>query len=231
VLSDQEIAQSKTIIEPIDPARFHVANRLEPTKTELGNYQRFGITDSGISPISHPGMRGGNYLAAGIEHDERGAPTASGEMHARMNDKRLKKLDPLKQRRDLFVIEGDPGAAVGLISWGSVAGIAQEALRTARAEGLRVKLLIPKLIYPVAEEIYTEFLASLRYGLVVEQSHQGQLHRIIRMWVNVPREFRSIAKSGANLISPQEIVELIRLLARPTADAPLSHYCDLLNIV
>jgi 2-oxoglutarate ferredoxin oxidoreductase subunit alpha len=231
VLSDQEIAQGKVIVEPIDPARFNVINRLEPTRTELGNYQRFGITDSGISPISHPGMRGGNYLAAGIEHDERGAPTASGEMHARMNDKRLKKLDPLKQRRDLFVIDGDPDAAVGLISWGSVAGIAQEAVRTARAEGLEVKLLIPKLIYPVAEEIYTEFLASVRYGLVVEQSHQGQLHRIIRMWVNVPREFRSIAKSGANLISPQEIVQLIRLLAQPTAVAPLSHYCDLLNII
>ncbi|HXA81086.1 MAG TPA: 2-oxoacid:acceptor oxidoreductase subunit alpha [Opitutaceae bacterium] len=231
VLSDQEIAQGKVIVEPIDPARFNIVNRLEPNKAELANYQRFDITDSGISPISHPGMKGGNYLAAGIEHDERGAPTASGEMHARMNDKRLKKLDPLKQRRDLFVIEGDPDAAVGLISWGSVAGIAQEAVRTARAEGLAVKLLIPKLIYPVTEEIYTEFLASVRYGLVVEQSHQGQLHRIIRMWVNVPREFKSIAKSGANLISPQEIVELIRLLARPTADAPLSHYCDLLNIV
>ena len=104
-------------------------------------------------------------------------------------------------------------------------------MRTARAEGLEVKLLIPKLIYPIAEEIYTEFLSSVRYGLVVEQSHQGQLHRIIRMWVNVPREFKSIAKSGANLISPHEIVELIRLLAQPTADAPLSHYCDLLNII
>ncbi len=231
VLSDQEIAQGKVIVEPIDPARLQVANRLEPTKAQLGNYRRFGLTDSGISPISHPGMRGGNYLAAGIEHDERGAPTASGEMHAQMNDKRLKKLEPLKRRRELFVIEGDPEAAVGLVSWGSVAGIAQEALRIARAEGLEVKLLIPKLVYPVAEEIYREFFASLRYGLVIEQSHQGQLHRIIRMWVNVPREFKSIAKSGANLITPLEIVELIRLLARPTADAPLSHYCDLLNIV
>jgi 2-oxoglutarate ferredoxin oxidoreductase subunit alpha len=231
VLSDQEIAQGKVVAEPIDPTRFPLVSRLEPTGAELGNYRRFGLTESGISPISHPGMRGGNYLAAGIEHDECGAPTSSGEMHAQMNEKRLKKLDPLKQRRDLFVIEGDPDAAIGLVSWGSVSGIALEALRTARDEGLEVKLLIPKLVYPVAEEIYAEFFASLRYGLVVEQSHQGQLHRIIRMWVNVPREFKSIAKSGANLISPLEIVELIRLLAQPTADAPLSHYCDLLNII
>jgi 2-oxoglutarate ferredoxin oxidoreductase subunit alpha len=231
LLSDQEIAQSKTVIEPIDPARFHIANRLEPTPADLGKYIRFGFTDSGVSPISRPGMKGGTYLAAGIEHDESGAPTASGTMHALMNDKRMKKLDPLKQRRDLFVIEGEPDATIGLVSWGSVAGIALEALRIARAEGIEAKLLIPKLLYPVAEEIYNEFFASLRYGLVVEQSYQGQLHRIIRMWVNVPREFRSIAKSGANPISPQEIVKLIRALAQPGTNASLSHYCDLLNII
>jgi hypothetical protein len=38
--------------------------------------------------------------------------------------------------------------------------------------------------------------------LVIEQSHQGQLHRIIRMSVAVPDEFRSLAKSGSNPISP-----------------------------
>jgi 2-oxoglutarate ferredoxin oxidoreductase subunit alpha len=231
VLSDQQIAQSKTVVDPIDPAHFKLIDRLEPTPAELEHYMRFEQTDSGVSPISHPGMKGGNYLAAGIEHNEYGAPTASGEVHARMNDKRLKKLDSLKDRRDLFVIEGDPEAPIGLISWGSVAGIALEAIRTARGQGHEVKILIPKLLYPVAEEIYNEFFASVRYGLVVEQSHQGQLHRIIRMWVNVPREFRSIAKSGANLITPQEIVKLIGLLAQPAPYASLSHYCDLLNII
>ena len=49
-----------------------------------------------------------------------------------------------------------------------------------------MKLLIPKLLYPVAEEIYRDFFASVRAGLVVEQSHQGQLYRVIRMYVDVP---------------------------------------------
>ena len=160
-------------------------------------------------------MKGGNYLAAGIEHDERGAPTANGEMHARMNDKRLKKLEPLQRRRDLFEVAGDPEATVGLISWGSVAGVALEALQLAQAENLKVKLLIPKLLYPVAEEIYREFFASLRKCLVIEQSHQGQLYRIIRMWVPVPPEFQSLAKSGANPITPDEVLGAIRKLARP----------------
>ncbi len=229
VLSDQEIAQRKETIDPLDLRSFPVVNRLSPSELELVNYRRFLLTESGVSPISHPGMRGGNYLAAGIEHDERGAPTANGEMHARMNDKRLHKLDSLKRRRDLFVIEGDPEAKVGVISWGSVAGVALEAVRAARAQGIPIKLMIPKLLYPVAETIYEEFFDSVPAGLVVEQSHQGQLHRIIRMWVNVPRSFVAMARSGANPITGREVLEQIRQLAGPIAKPFRRHKNDFLH--
>lgn len=215
VLSDQEIAQRKDIIDPIDSSHLKIVDRLRPTDQEMQPYLRFRFTDSGISPISHPGMKGGSYLAAGIEHNEHGDPTSNGTMHERMNDKRLNKLNPLKQRRDLFHIEGDPAAPIGVISWGGVAGVALEAVRTAQAQGLPVKLLVPKLLYPVAEEIYQEFFASLESCVVVEQSHQGQLHKIIRMWVDVPKRFTSFAKSGANPFSPAEIVRKIAQLATP----------------
>jgi 2-oxoglutarate ferredoxin oxidoreductase subunit alpha len=84
----------------------------------------------------------------------------------------------------------------------------------ARTEGIKARLLVPKLLYPVAEEIYREFFAPLRKCLVIEQSHQGQLYRIIRMWVPVPPEFQVLAKSGANPISPEEVLEKIRVMAR-----------------
>ena len=214
VLSDQEIAQRKEIVDPVDPSRYKLDDRLQPTGQELEKYVRFRFTESGISPLSHPGMKGGNYLAAGIEHNELGAPTANGELHARMNDKRLKKMDPLKLRRDLFLIEGDPDATIGLISWGSIAGVAMEALQLARAEGIKARLLVPKLLYPVAENIYQEFFAPLQQCLVVEQSHQGQLYRIIRMWVSVPPRYDVLAKSGSNPIAPEEILEKLRAMAR-----------------
>ena len=183
---------------------------MRPRGDELEKYERFKLTDSGISPISHPGLLGGNYLASGIEHNERGAPTASGEMHARMNDKRIRKLDPLKHRRDLFLIDGDLNAPVALVAWGSVAGTAQEALELARRDGIRAKLLVPKLLFPVAEEVYNDFFRNVRAGLVVEQSHQGQLYRILRMYVNVPAGVVSVAKSGSNPILPTSIAERLR---------------------
>jgi 2-oxoglutarate/2-oxoacid ferredoxin oxidoreductase subunit alpha len=214
LLSDQELAQRKEIVDPVDVTQLRLVERREPTTAELVNYTRFRLTKTGVSPLSHPGMKGGNYLAAGIEHDERGAPTAKGELHALMNDKRLAKFNPLKKRRDLFVTEGDADAALAVIAWGSVAGIALEGVRKARAEGLEVKLLVPKLLYPIAEDLFAEFFASVRRCVVVEQSHQGQLHRLIRMWVNVPPQFTAFAKSGANPITPDEIVVQIRAMAR-----------------
>jgi len=210
LLSDQEIAQRKETVDPIDTHAFHVVERQRPTAGELEPYERFKTTDSGVSPISHPGMPGGNYLASGIEHNERGAPTASGEMHARMNEKRLRKLDPLRQRRDLFLIEGDARAPLALVSWGSLAGTSREAARLAWQEGIQVKLLVPKLLYPVAEEVYAEFFRGVASGLVVEQSHQGQLYRVLRMFVDVPRGVVPLARSGAVPILPALIVERLR---------------------
>ncbi len=206
ILSDQEIAQRKEAIDPIDTAKLEVIDRRRPTEAELVNYERFKLSPDGISPISQPGMKGGNYLGAGIEHNEAGDPTASGAMHARMNAKRFRKLDPLKKRADLFELTGDPAAPLALISWGSTAGVCREAYALALKQGLKVKLLVPWLVYPVAEEIYRGFFESVRAGLVVELSHQGQLYRLLRMFVDVPRGLKPLARSGANPFQPTELV-------------------------
>jgi 2-oxoglutarate ferredoxin oxidoreductase subunit alpha len=214
LLSDQEIAQRKETVNPIDSSAYPVIDRLLPTGAELADYSRFRLTESGISALSHPGMLGGNYLASGIEHNEQGRPTASGETHALMNEKRFKKLAPLQSRRDLFLVEGDADAPIGLISWGSVAGVAMEALQLARAEGIRVKLLVPKLLYPVAEDVYRDFLKSVQRGLFIEQSHQGQLYRLVQMYVELPGLLKLLNKSGSNPISPIEVLEHLREMAK-----------------
>lgn len=212
VLSDQEISQRKETMDPIDTTQFKIEERLRPTAADLQDYKRFRITENGISPISHPGMAGGAYLAAGIEHNETGAPTNSGSVHQRMNDKRTRKFDPLLNREDLFEITGNPDAPLALVAWGSVAGVCREALQMAQAEGLNVKLMVPYLLYPVAEATYNRFFASVQKGLVVEQSHLAQTFKVLRMHLELPKGLRSLARSGANPFLPGEIVEALHHL-------------------
>ena len=207
VLSDQEIAQRKETCEPIDTSRYALIDRIVPSKSVLAKgYERFKRTSSGVSPISHPGMEGGSYLASGIEHNEAGAPTASGIVHQRMNSKRFDKFAPLKRREDLFDIYGDRDAPLALVAWGSTAGVAREALAQAVEQGLQVKLMIPKLLFPVSEIAFGRFFAGVHAGLIVEQSHQGQLFRLLRMFMDVPSGVFSYARSGANPFQPSQIV-------------------------
>jgi 2-oxoglutarate ferredoxin oxidoreductase subunit alpha len=213
ILSDQEVAQRKETVEPVDTSRFTIVERRKPTPAELEDYARFRLTEDGISAISQPGLLGGNYQGAGIEHNEKGNPTASGKMHAAMNEKRFRKLAPLKRRKDLFRVEGSPHAPLALIAWGSVAGVCREALAKAKREGIDAKLLVPLLLYPVAEDVYRRFFESVKAGFVVELSHQGQLYRILRMYTDVPSSVVSFARSGANPIQPEEVVAQLRAAA------------------
>ncbi len=208
LLSDQEIAQRKEAIDVIDTSRLEVVEREVPTEAELAEkpYARFAITPTGVSPISRPGLKGGAYLAAGIEHNEKGDPTSGGAMHAKMNGKRFDKLAPLTSRSDLFQLVGAPEAPLGLVAWGSTAGVAREACELAKARGLDVKLLVPYLLYPIAEQVYASFFASLTAGLVVELSHQGQLYRLLRMYTEVPKAVKSLCRGGANPFQPAELL-------------------------
>ncbi|MDP1918137.1 MAG: hypothetical protein Q8L14_17965 [Myxococcales bacterium] len=196
-----------------------IIERRVPTEAELAEkpYARFALTESGISPISHPGMRGGTYLAAGIEHNEKGDPTSGGTMHLKMNEKRFRKLEPLKKRSDLFELSGNPKAPLAFLAWGSTAGVAREAFLLATAQGHDVKLLVPYLLYPIAEQVYAGFFESVKHGLLVELSHQGQLYRMLRMFTDVPKGLKSFCRSGANPFQPAELVaRLLELKGLPS---------------
>ena len=127
-----------------------------------------------------------------------------------MTEKRFRKFDPLRERSDLFRIDGDPDAPLALVSWGSTAGVCREALALARAERLKVKLLVPYLLYPIAEDVYRRFFESVKAGLVVEQSQQGQLYRILRTQLDLPKGLRPFCRPGANPFRPAEVVAVLR---------------------
>jgi hypothetical protein len=88
---------------------------------------------------------------------------------------------------------------------------------------------VPKLLYPIAEEIYARFFASLQRCVVIEQSHQGHLYRLLRMWADVPKAFEVLARSGANPIAPEDVVDAIRAMASARRNHRRRANSDLLN--
>ena len=211
VLSDQLIAQRKVAINHIDPRDFKIVDRRKPTPVDLERYQRFKITRDGISPMAIPGTPGGAYLASGIEHDESGEATSSGVLHEIMNEKRIKKLEPLRERADLVRHFGLADAPVGVITWGSTTPATREVQYRMKQEGKHFRILAPNLLYPLPARIMQAFVDSVDRLLVIEMSHLAQFYHYLRMHLNLPEDkVTSYARGGGRVFSVAELEEQVK---------------------
>jgi len=77
VLSDQSLAHRRCTIPKPDLSLVPRWERIAPEPGTNGEYARYAITETGISPVAVPGMPGLAYTATGIEHNEFGDPTYS----------------------------------------------------------------------------------------------------------------------------------------------------------
>lgn len=211
LLSDQSIAQRKQTVDGDSLHHVVVERRLA---TDLDDYRRYAQTGDGVSPMSVPGMAGGIYQTNGLEHDERGRPSAMYGTHERMNAKRYRRLDQIAKRYPLFRRLGGTKAEVGILCWGSSAGPVQEAIERLDAEGIAVAAFIPKLLMPLPVQQVQTFIDSCQQLLVVELSHSAQFHQYLRTQVDLPRgRTRSYARSGGKNLAVAEIISEVLQLA------------------
>jgi len=71
---------------------------------------------------------------------------------------------------------------------------------------------VPYLLYPVAEGTYKSFFAGVQKGLIIEQTHLAQFHKLLRMHLDLPKGVKPLARSGANPFLPGEIVAALHNL-------------------
>jgi 2-oxoglutarate ferredoxin oxidoreductase subunit alpha len=145
-------------------------------------YQRFALTDDGISPRAIPGEPGGIHTVTGLEHNELGRPKDTPEVHQRMSEKRHQKLAPALRHADLSTYKrfGDDGEVdVGVIAWGSTFGEALEAMLQARSEGIRCAAMKVVMLSPLPLDAIRSFCADCREVLVPELNYQGQFAHLL----------------------------------------------------
>jgi 2-oxoglutarate ferredoxin oxidoreductase subunit alpha len=151
-------------------------------RSRTAPYQRFTLTDDGISPRAVPGQEGGIHTITGLEHNEAGRPKDTPEVHARMAAKRHTKLASAVDHPDLTTWKrfGDDGPVdVGIIAWGSTFGEALEAMLKARAEGIRCAAMKMVMLSPLPVEAIRRFCADCTEVLVPELNYQGQFANLM----------------------------------------------------
>jgi 2-oxoglutarate ferredoxin oxidoreductase subunit alpha len=200
VLSDQYFGQARAVV---DVPHMNREEKQKPRQIAVpdGNaYRRYAVTASGISPMAIPGTAGTEYTADGLEHNERGLPSAQAGDHLAQMDKRARKIAQLDPGEAWASIEGEGDTAV--LTFGSCTGPVREALAR---EGCRAKLISMRLLSPAQPERLKKALQGVKRVLVVEQNHSGQFLRYLRSQYELPADVRSLRRPGPLPFRPEEI--------------------------
>ncbi|NTV00233.1 MAG: pyruvate ferredoxin oxidoreductase [Methanoregulaceae archaeon] len=139
-------------------------------------YQRYAITDSGISPLRFPPTQGAAIKSNSYVHDENGLTTERADLVVAMTEKRLRKGATLKKETDLLPavnVSGDAGAERTLLCWGSTLPVCREL-----ADRERLRLVQPVVLSPFPEEALRQALAGSKKIILVEENVLGQLQML-----------------------------------------------------
>ncbi len=213
ILSDQLVGQRKETVAPFNIDTVKVAVRATPDLSEGVKFKRYEDTPTGISPMTWPGMKGGEYLASGIEHTEDGSPSSMHETHEKMIEKRSRKLDALSGEFKFIRRYGADKPHVGILAWGSSKGAVREAVEKLGANGVSAAALIPELMHPLQKDEIRKFVASCKNLLVIEMSHSGQFEHYLGANGLLPEKTLHYRVSGGRAFSAREIESAVRAAA------------------
>lgn len=209
MLTDQFMGQCVSVIDRPKEQNFPYRRRVEANPDD--DYQRYALTESGISPMTIPGTKNGQYTSEGLEHTPRGVPSSNAEHHAEQMDKRQNKLDQFDYGPRWADLDGDDGD-IALVTWGSVSAPCQEAARVLRDDGLKVRVIALRLLSPAPKGQLTKALKGVRRVLSVEQSHSGQFYHYLKGHFELPGnlQVQGFHRPGPLMIRPGDIVAAVK---------------------
>ncbi|MGQ9597979.1 MAG: 2-oxoacid:acceptor oxidoreductase subunit alpha [Anaerolineae bacterium] len=227
LLTDQSLSHRTETLPMPDPKLVPVVERLRPSSEEHASYRRYALTESGISPMAVPGFDPTPFTATGLEHDEYGAPNYTPVMHTAQLDKRGRKFEAVAEALCGLQLPlgcfsyGVPEeeAEVGLLAWGSTAGVVRETVEGLAAEGYPVTALIPAVLNPLPAQRILHFARNLKAVIVPEVNRSRQFAAWVKAHTELP--LISVNKYGGLPFTPAEIrAKIMEFLVTATRREP-----------
>jgi 2-oxoglutarate ferredoxin oxidoreductase subunit alpha len=176
ILTDQFLADSRFSIQDLTPMIEEAASYLADP-SEINDYKRYALTESGISPRLYPGQSDHPVSSDSDEHDEYGHITEDlYETAPAMVEKRTRKLKRLRAAMvppERFQVET---ADVILVGWGSSRGAITEAIDKLKDDRINAGMIHFTELWPLPKMDWPKG----KYYWLVEANATGQLGRLLR---------------------------------------------------
>jgi len=178
-----------------------------------GAYNRYLITESGVSPRAIPGVPGYTHVVSSDEHDENGVLisdmyTNAGKRRAMM-EKRMRKEQGIAAAVPPPRLQGPKDADVTLIGWGSTQGVIEEARTQLAEQGITANQLQIRWLVPLHGEAILDQVRNAKRTIIVENNFSGQFARYLRSETSFVPDGH-IRKYDGEPFMPHHIVEAVR---------------------
>jgi 2-oxoglutarate ferredoxin oxidoreductase subunit alpha len=188
-----------------------------PGELDVYTHPRPDVTPSDYRHYGDGTSVGGCYAAmgtgyrfniTGLTHDPMGFPTGRLDEITWKMDRLRDKVDG--HRRELVDVEREfmDDAEIVLFAYGGGARTAQEAVRMARAKGIKAGLLRPRIVWPFPDQAVADALAKAKAMLVVELN-QGQLVGEVQRVNRGNTPVVPVLRYDGEIITPGEIMTAV----------------------
>jgi len=206
LLLDEFIGHMREKIEVPEPGELEIYNHPRP-KVDPKEYQHYADGSSVGGPYAAMGS-GYRFNITGLTHDKKGFPTARLDeiqwKMDRLRDKIDQHLAELTEVEEEFLDD----AEIVIFSYGAAARSSQQAVRQARAKGIKVGLLRPTTIWPFPDRIVTDVLKKCKTMLVAEIS-QGQLVYEVERCNRSNTKVVPVLRYDGEMITPAQILKAV----------------------
>jgi 2-oxoglutarate ferredoxin oxidoreductase subunit alpha len=166
-------------------------------------YRRYELTENGISPRGIPGLGKGLVCVDSDEHDQQGHITEDLEVRTTMVDKRLKKLDLIKQEIIPPTLQGPEDYENLVICWASTFNIVSEAVNNLDRKDIAV--LHFKQVYPLHDNT-AKLISKARKAIVVENNATAQFARLLKIHADIDVDHNILRYDGL-CFAPDSLAE------------------------
>ena len=210
LLTDEIVGHLRENVTLPAPEELSIYPRRMPKTTRTEGYQPYAVGEDLVPNVARFGD-GFRIHVTGLLHDETGFPSGSPlvteQLLRRLHEKIDRVGEEILHTEEAFMEDAD----CAVVSYGGTARTAYEAVRIARADGIRVGFLRLQTIWPFADAAIGRLASRVQRILVAELNYGQLTHEVTRAAHGTP--VRPCLKYNMLDFTPQEIAADIRQIS------------------